>query len=64
MNRAQFTVMAFGLVLATAGTVGVLIPLTYGAEKFSVSIGYVLWVGAATLLAFAAHRLSTAEVAP
>ena len=49
--------------LAAAGTVGVLVPLTLGSEKFTVSIGYVLWVGAATLLAMAAHRLSTVEVA-
>ena len=42
--------------LAAGGTVGVLIPLMFGSEQFTVSIGYVLWVGAATLLAFAACR--------
>lgn len=54
---------AFMARLAAAGTLGVLIPLAFGSEEFSVSIGYFLWVGAATLLTFAARHLRIAEVA-
>jgi len=47
--------------LAVAATLGALIPLTIG-DKVSVSIGYVLWVGSATMLAFATIYVSRTEM--
>jgi hypothetical protein len=57
-NR-QCTLMA---CLAAAGTLGSLIPLMFGSEDFSVSIGYVLWVVSAAILALAAVRQESAHV--
>lgn len=63
-SRPRSVICSLMACLAAAGTIGVLVPLTFGIEKFGISIGYAVWVGSAGLLAIAARRLSTAGVEP
>ena len=62
VGSRTYKASVFMACVAAAGTLGVLVPLAFGSESFRVSIGYMLWVGSAALLVFAARRLSISDL--